>query len=168
MYLTEVKIFHSGNRTICCRINRLHNMSKILNGLSSFAQHAGHILLFSELCARWLLEFNITPPTCINYYKRQPWCLFHVNNRTGESSSRWISASIDILSSITIRLRQRFSANTRLSYRRRSGSSGDSCSTTSHLCTTLHMNLTTTRRCPGLVCWTCVRDDTTVSHLIHT
>ena len=102
MYLTEVKIFHSGNRTICCRINRLHNMSKILNGLSSFAQHAGHILLFSELCARWISEFNITPPSCINYYKRQPWCLFHVNNRTVESSSRWISASSELLSSDAI------------------------------------------------------------------
>ena len=35
----------------------------------------------------------------------------------------------------------------------RSGWSDDSCRTTSHLCTSLHTSLTT-RRCPGLECWT--------------
>ena len=139
----------------------------ILNGFSTNAENVGHVLFSSEFRARQISRVYIMPPNIIDL-KWQTLCLSRVKNRTVESSSRRIWSSATIVSSNTTRLRHRTSTSTRLSCRRRSGLSGYSRCTTSHFCTSLHMNLTTTRRCPGLVCWISVRDDTIVSYLMHT
>jgi len=81
-------------------------------------------------------------------------------------SFRWISASTSSPSSDTTPHRHRTSmCSCRCGSSGRSGWSYDSCCTTSHLWTTLHTSRLTTRRCPGLECWTDVQDDISVNHL---
>ena len=83
------------------------------------------------------------------------------------SSSLWISAST---SSLSIASTQRHPGATSSSChcdRDRWDWIDDNSYTTRHLCTPLHMSLTT-RRCPGLECWTSVRDATGSVHHLQT
>ena len=78
--------------------------------------------------------------------------------RTVWSSFQWISVSSRDLSSLTSSHRQP-AICVILSGNDRSGWRGDMNRTTRHLCASLHMKMTPTHRCPGLECWTSVRDD---------
>ena len=83
---------------------------------------------------------------------------------TVSSSSQWISASNGGLSSDTTQCHRGAMTSSCHCNRDRWDYSGDNCCTTRHLCSSLHIGLTT-RRCPGLECWTSVRDGMSVNHL---
>ena len=90
---------------------------------------------------------------------------FNPHTKTVWFSFRWISASSSGPSNDATPLRVRSPMCSWRCGRDRSGWRNDSGCTTSHLCGPLHTSPLTTRRCPGLECWTCVQDDISVNHL---
>jgi len=81
------------------------------------------------------------------------------------SSSLWISASNGCLSSDATQRHRHTSTSNYHCDRDRWDWNNHKSWTTSHLCPSLHMSMTP-RRCPGLECWTSVRDvGMSVNHL---